>query len=274
MRAHLLQLDLAWEDRGANFALVERAIDDAAPDEGDLLVLPELFDSGFSLNTDATADRSGATLSFLLRLAEDLGVTVQGSRTVRDCHCEKAQNRATVAGPTQGSNHDDTGATLLADYAKVHPFSFGREPERFEGGSDVAVYRWHGPQDALTVCPVVCYDLRFPELFRAGVDRGAEAFACGANWPAERQSHWRALTVARAIENQAFVLAVNRVGSDPYLSYAGGTIAVGPRGEVLGELDDRAGVLSVEIDPARVRSWREEFPVLRDRRLRGDSSPR
>jgi omega-amidase len=105
------------------------------------------------------------------------------------------------------------GGKLLAEYAKVHPFTFGREPEAFEGGDGVVTYAWGG----LTVCPAVCYDLRFPELFRHGLMRGAEVFCLGANWPDARQAHWRALAMARAIENQAFVLAVNRVGRDPHL---------------------------------------------------------
>jgi predicted amidohydrolase len=120
---------------------------------------------------------------------------------------------------------------------------------------------------ALTVCPAVCYDLRFPELFRRGLLAGAGAFAIGANWPAARAAHWRALLVARAIENQAFVLGVNRTGSDPHLVYAGGSIALGPKGEVLGELGATPGVLTVEIDPLAVREWRDTFPAWKDARL-------
>ncbi|MGP1272140.1 MAG: nitrilase-related carbon-nitrogen hydrolase [Phycisphaerales bacterium] len=258
MRVHLLQLDLVWEDRDANTRLVEEALDRARPDEGDLVVLPELFDSGFSLHVDTTADAQGRTRSFLLDLADDLGVTVHGSRTVRDGHCTHASNHATVVGP---------GQRVLCEYAKIHPFTFGREPEAFAGGTEVMTYEWTAPGGSLRVAPAVCYDLRFPELFRRGLTLGAQAFAIGANWPEARQHHWRSLVIARAIENQAFVFAVNRVGSDPHLRYAGGSIVVGPRGEVLGELGDEPGVLTVEVDPAAVTRWREVFPAWRDRRL-------
>lgn len=254
MRAHLLQLDLAWEDRQANFKRVEQAIDQCDPAAGDLIVLPELFDSGFSLNTEATADKQGETLSFLLELADDLGVVIHGSRTVRDCHCELAQNHACVVGPEQ---------SVLCSYAKVHPFTFGREPEAFEGGTQDGSYSWNG----LRVGVAVCYDLRFPELFRRGLALGAEMFVLGANWPEARQHHWRSLLIARAIENQAFVLGVNRAGSDPHLNYAGGSLALGPQGEVLGELGHEPGVLSVEIEPDEVRSWRDTFPAWKDARL-------
>lgn len=259
MRAHLIQMDIAWENRHENFAIVHRLLASTRINRGDLILLPEMFDSGFSLHTGVTNDNTGETAAFLRRLALETGCTVQGGRTVLGPGEEKATNRATVCDP-QG--------TVLVEYAKIHPFSFGREPESFRGGDEVVTYNWHGPGgQPLSVCPAICYDLRFPELFRRGLAMGAEAFALGANFPAARQSHWRALAIARAIENQAFFLAVNRTGRDPHLEYAGGSIAVGPRGEILGELGDEEAALSVDIDPAAVRAWREQFLAWRDIRL-------
>jgi len=224
------------------------------------VLLPEMFDSGFSVNVSATADKGGETLAFLGRLAEDLGVYVQGGRTVLGCGCAKAENRATVLSPD---------GDLLCEYSKIHPFSFGRENVAFQGGGRVETWDWRSGGDRAIVCPAVCYDLRFPELFRIGALRGAEVFALGANWPDARQSHWRTLLVARAIENQAVVLGVNRTGSDPHLRYIGGSIAVGPKGETLGELGDDEGVLSVDMPIAEVREWRRVFPALKDARLIG-----
>ena len=265
MRAHLVQLDIVWEDREANFERVERLLDRARPEPGDLVLLPELFSGGFSLNLDKTADKGGVVRAFLARLADDFGCTVQGGRAVRDCHCTHGTNHMTVWGPPAKRGED---AALLADYAKIHPFSFGREMEAFVGGDEVVLYDWAGPGgERVKTCPAVCYDLRFPELFRIALKRGAECYAIGANWPAARQEHWRALCVARAIENQAFVLAVNRTGNDPHLAYVGGSIAVGPKGEVVGELGEEEGVLSVGIDPAAVRDWRAVFGAWRDMRL-------
>ena len=258
MRAHLVQLDIAWEDRRANFDRVEGLLSGASCRHGDLVVLPEMFDSGFSFNIPRTADEKGETLAYLKELAQKLGVTVHGARTVRKAGAKHAENRATVVGAR---------GDVLADYAKVHPFSYGKEQEHFEGGGEVVVYRWEGEGGALTVCPAVCYDLRFPELFRQGLMKGAEVYAVGANWPEARAHHWRALLIARAIENQAFALGVNRVGRDPNLAYAGGSVAVGPRGDVLGELGAEEGVLSVEIDPREVRAWREKFPAWRDAKV-------
>lgn len=259
VHAHLVQLDIAWEDAAANFRRVRDLLGAAPVRPGDLVLLPEMFDTGFSLNVEATAD-AGGTLSFLAGLARELGAYVQGGRTVAAAG-GRATNRATAVAPD---------GSVVCDYRKIHPFSLGREPERFDGGDEVTTYDWAGssaPDRGLKVCPAVCYDLRFPELFRLGLLKGAEAYTVGANWPESRRAHWRALLVARAIENQAFVLGVNRTGRDPNLAYAGGSIAVGPRGSVLGELGPEEGVLSVEIDPREVHAWRGKFPAWRDARL-------
>jgi len=164
----------------------------------------------------------------------------------------------------------DPEGRLAAVYRKIHLFDVDlgadgvyRESDSFVAGTEGVVEQTPFGGIGLSVC----YDLRFPELYRRGLRLGAEAFVLGANWPEPRQAHWRALAIARAIENQAFVLAVNRTGADPHLSYAGGSIAVGPKGEVLGELGREAGVLTVEIEPGDVRAWREQFPAWRDGKL-------
>jgi predicted amidohydrolase len=258
-------MDLCWEDPPAGFRRARSLIEAARPDRGDLVLLPEMFDTGFSMNTPRTRDQ-GATLRWLLDTAETFAVTVQGGRTIFEPGSNRARNVMSVV-----SAAPPAPARLVAQYAKIHPFSLGGEHQNFEGGREIVTYDW----SPLRVCPAICYDLRFPELFRAGLDRGAELFALGACWPKARQHHWRALLLARAIENQAFVLGVNRVGADPPgtngalgqpLQYAGGSLAVSPTGEVLGELNDREGVLSVEIDPGAVTRWREKFPAWKDRR--------
>lgn len=286
MQAHLVQLDIAWEDKAANYGKVRTLLRSVPIRPGDLIVLPEMFDTGFSLaDPNATADgdwppalpdlppktdaatrqsdpkpRSGATACFLQSLASEHQVTVHGSRTLVDGQ-GKGRNMATIVGPS---------GRLLAEYAKVHPFSYGKETERFVGGSEVLTYPWtHAGADPVTICPAVCYDLRFPELFRQGLRKGAEMYVIGANWPAVRAFHWRTLLIARAIENQAIVIGVNRAGSDPALAYGGGSVVVGPKGDILGELDAREAVLTVDIDPQSIREWRKTFPAWRDAKLLG-----
>lgn len=258
---HLVQMDIVWEDKDANYKRVESLLVGADVNPGDLIVLPELFDTGFSFRVEQNEDADGQTREFLADLARRTESTVHGSLTATDDDGH-GRNRVVVVDPD---------GEIIAEYDKIHPFSYGREPEHFSGGDEITTYEWGAPgfdEDSLTVCPAICYDLRFPELFRLGLRIGAEAFAIGANWPSERAAHWRALLVARAIENQAFVFAVNRCGSDPHLSYSGGSLVVDPTGAVLGELGGDEGVLSVPVDLHTLQSWRSAFPAWLDMRLR------
>lgn len=261
MQAHLVQMDIAWEDQPANHRKVEALLSGATTGPGDLVVLPEMFDTGFSFNLEVTADRDGRTLGFLCNLARARRLTVHGSRTTVG-EDGRGRNRATVVGPD---------GSVLCEYDKVHPFSLGTpsEAQRFAPGGEVVTYPWLDASGnrLTTACPAICYDLRFPELFRLGMLKGAEVFAIGSNWPSNREFHRRTLSIARAIENQAFVLSVNRCGRDPALEYPGGTLAVSPRGEPLGELGPGEGVLSVEVDLDDLRRWRGVFKAWRDVRL-------
>jgi omega-amidase len=257
MRAHLVQSDIAWENPPENFRRVSAMLDGAHVRPGDLVVLTELFDTGFSFNLDVTADRDGRTLAFLVDTAKRLGVTLQGARTIIGPD-GRGRNAAPVIAPD---------GRVLCEYYKIHPFSIGRESEYFTGGTEVMTFAWqHGSSNAV-VCPTICYDLRFPELFRRGLTMGAEVFALGSSWPLPRKLHRVALGVARAIENQAYMLCVNRAGNDPQFQYAGGSYAVDPKGQIVAEAGEEACVLSVEIDLELVRSWRATFPAWRDRKL-------
>lgn len=259
MKAHLVQSDIIWEDRPANYARIRDLLAGVSLSPGDLVVLPEMFDTGFSFRLERTADTDGATLSFLADLARRTRTMIHGSRTTIGPD-GRGRNCATIVAAT---------GELLCEFEKVHPFSLGKEAEHFTGGREIKVYEWivPGGERIARVTPAVCYDLRFPELFRIGMLMGAELFAIGSNWPISREHHRRALSIARAIENQAFVLSVNRCGRDPSLEYAGGTLAISPRGEILGELADREGVLSVDIDPDDLHRWRRTFPAWRDHAL-------
>lgn len=252
MQAHLVQYDIVWEEPQRNFEIIAQMLDQASVEPGDLILLPEMCDTGFSFNVDRNNDKSGRTLAFLLELADDFQAIVQGGRTVAACGACGGNNVMTIVAP---------GQKVLAQYTKIHPFQ--REAQRFESGTSIETFVWND----LTVCPAICYDLRFPELFRAGMLKGAQAFTVGACWPQARAHHWRALLIARAIENQAYAFGVNRTGKDPLATYAGGSIAIGPRGDILGELGEAPGVLSVPVSLAEVAAWRESFFAWKDAKL-------
>src|SRR5204863_3694256 len=129
-------------------------------------------------------------------------------------------------------------------FAKLHPFSPAGEHEHFTPGQDIVLFDWH----AVKVAPLVCYDLRFPEIFRRAMLRGAQMLIVIANWPASRSEHWKTLLRARAIENQAYIVGVNRIGEDPNASYTGSSQIIDPAGVVLADAHDQRCVITAEID--------------------------
>ena len=251
MRAIAIQIDIAWEDKDANFALAADVIEQAGPLPGDLVVLPEMFATGFSMDVGRIAEGpDGPTHAFLAETARSRDIfLVAGLAAPADDG--RGRNVAVVYGPD---------GRLITSYAKLHPFSHAGETDFYEPGDSLvtaAVGRW-------LACPLICYDLRFPEPFRAAARRGAELFIIIANWPAERADHWRALLIARAIENQACVIGVNRIGSDPKGAYAGGSMIIDHQGRVLAEAGAEAPFIEAEIDLPALRSWREAFGALTD----------
>jgi predicted amidohydrolase len=253
MRIACGQLDIAWEDKAANYQKAYALLAAARLPAGSLFVLPELFATGFSMNTDVIAEaQPGATEEFLQGLARDHKVFVIAGMAARSPN-GKARNQAVVVSPE--------GRPLLR-YSKMQPFTLGGEADHYAAGTEVMVFDWLGCK----VAPFVCYDLRFPELFRAAVRQGAEVFPVIANWPVKREMHWVTLLHARAIENLACVVGVNRCGTDPKFSYSGRSMIVDPHGIALAQIGNKEGVITADLDLKELRSWRKEFPALKDMR--------
>ena len=227
--------------------------------KGGLIVLPEMLATGFSMNVDAvTSGEPARTEDFLKSLAADTGACVVGGMGA-PAGGELGQNICLAVSP-EGNR--------LVEYKKIHPFTFGGESKHYEAGQSVELFEWGG----MKICPFICYDLRFPEIFRAGVRRGAEVFCVIANWPNRREMHWVNQLQARAIENQAFVVGVNRCGTDPYLEYSGRSMIVDPHGEILADAGNGQTVVAYDLDLERVRDWRSQFPLLDDMRFVDDSN--
>ena len=251
MNIAAIQLDSVWENPRANFAKIERLLAASPPADGSLIVLPEMFATGFSLDLSKTTHGdSRETENFLRTLAMRHGSTVLGG----------------VISPGadgRGRNESITFAadgTLLARYVKQRPFSGAGESEVHEAGSDAVIFRL----GEFTVAPLICYDLRFPELFREAARRGADLFIVIAAWPVKRIEHWLTLLKARAIENQAFVIGVNRTGREPRFEYCGRSVVVNPHGEIIAGAGSAETILTASISHADVAAWRAEFPALRD----------
>jgi predicted amidohydrolase len=157
---------------------------------------------------------------------------------------------------------DCTGKEI-ARYCKQQPFTLGGERDHFVAGSK-SVTAICGE---FSLTPFICYDLRFPELFRPAIADGTQVIAVIANWPQSRIAHWTALLRARAIENQAYVVGVNRCGNDPRLAYPGCSIIVDPQGNPLVEADEREQVVIADLNLKDLVDYRRKFPALADMRL-------
>lgn len=210
-----------------------------------------MFATGFSMNLAVT--RQGPKReeeAFMANIAREFRVAVIGG-VVSDGGQGRGRNEAVAISPD---------GTLLARYTKIHPFSLGGEAQGHAAGSEIVTFEWGG----LVIAPFVCYDLRFPEIFRAAALRGANLFVVIALWPVKRQQHWLTLLQARAIENQAYVVGVNRMGAEPEYSYAGRSVVVDPHGVIIADAGEREHLLSARIDSEIVHDWRRDFPALRD----------
>jgi len=247
------QLDIVWENKPANHDKVRALLEQAAPPRGSLVLLPEMFATGFSMNVAAISDSaSHHTQDFLARAAVDYGVYLLGG-LVATAPDGRGRNECVIFSP-KGEE--------IARYCKLHPFSFGGETQHYAAGESITLFNWQG----FTVAPFICYDLRFPEIFRAAVRRGANLFPVIASWPATREQHWMTLLTARAIENQAYVAGVNRCGTDPHLRYSGRSMILDPRGEALAEVGGEERTISAPLDLTALLSYRREFPALDDMR--------
>lgn len=252
MNVSVLQLDLAWHDRTANHTKAAEMLRADPPVPGSLVVLPEAFPVGFTMKIDDVADYTNETGRFICDLAMEYQVTVVGGNMIKPD--DRGRNIAIVAAP---SGH------VIAQYTKIHPFTFAGEPNHYRGGDTLAHFNCAGA----TVSPLICYDLRFPEAFRLATRGGAEVFVVIANWPTPRVSHWLVLLTARAIENQAYVIGCNRCGSDPHVAYPGRSVIIDPQGKTIADAGDAEGILKATLDLQTLRDYRKSFPALQDMRL-------
>jgi len=253
MRIAALQHDIVWEDAAATCARLVPMIAEAVAEGAGLIVLTEMFGPGFSLAADRISEPPGGpTEQFMVDQAASHGVWIGGSIPTRDRNDVHPVNRFLVVGP-DGTRHH---------YDKLYPFTFADEHEHYRAGDEPVTVDIGG----LRVSLFVCYDLRFANAFWERAT-GTDVYLVVANWPASRRYHWRTLLRARAIENQAYVVGVNRVGEAEGLTYVGDSVIVDPSGEVLAEgVDDTEGVVIADVDPGRVAEVREAFRFLPDRR--------
>ncbi|MEK4472148.1 carbon-nitrogen family hydrolase [Paenibacillus sp. FSL R7-0048] len=254
MRISLIQLDIAFGNPAMNYAAVVQKIKEAAVAAPDCLILPELWTTGYDLTRlEDIGDPEGEiTKAFISSLAKQYSINI-------------------IAGSVASRN--DTGVTnrmyvfnrsgeLVGQYSKLHLFQLMDEHLYLQPGEAKGLFTLDD-----TLCAgLICYDIRFPEWVRAHTAQGAEILFVCAEWPLPRLSHWRALLISRAIQNQCFVVACNRAGSDPANIFAGHSMIIDPWGDIVCEASEEEEILTGEIDLHQVREIRKQIPIFSDRR--------
>jgi len=220
---------------------------DARLEPGTLLVLPETFATGFSGAASVAENPDGPTDRFLRRLAAEHGIGVVAGLVRRGAD-GLSRNTAVLIDPS---------GREIGAYAKRRPFVPGGEP--WCPGKQPGVFPWNGHAIALHIC----FDLRFPELFRETLTSGPPILHVAiASWPVARVHHWTHLLRARAIENQAVVAGVNRIGDDPFNTHNGQSAVFGPDGETILDCGSEPGIRLVSVRPAEIQAWRQRLPFL------------
>jgi len=246
-----LQFEIAWEQPAENRLRVEQECDLLKPGVH-LVILPEMFTTGFSMQPERIAEpENGETLKWALSLSRKLDAAIVASWAV-------AQN-----GQFYNRLHFVTPLGTVQTYDKRHLFRMAGEDKAFQPGSKPLVVEWLGWRIHLQIC----YDLRFPVWARNQLKQGTgyDLFVNVANWPAVRSHHWRALLQARAIENQAYVMGLNRVGVDgQQIAYTGESLLFDPQGNLLADVGNKPGWLTATLDSQTLLAWRGRFPAWQD----------
>ena len=247
MRFIALQTNPVWHDVAENRRRIEGALDASGFHSGDYVVLPEMCETAWTTDTSAL-ERAHDSVAWFSSVARARAIWVQAGFPEQRSG-GRFSNSAAVIGPD---------GRLRATYRKN--FLFPSERSSFEAGDGLSII----DGGTAKVCPLVCYDLRFPELWRLAARSGAEVFAVSSSWPSVRHEHWRSLLVARAIENQACIIAANRCGNDPTNEYAGGSVAIDVLGTRVAEADREERGIVLEFNRDALTTWREKFGALRD----------
>lgn len=259
LRVALGEYDTGWHDPAGSLARAADVVRRAAEAGAALVALPEMCTTGFTMDSARHAEPvDGASARRLAGLAREHGVHLLAGLATRAERggVEAFYNSALLWGPD---------GALLAEYRKQRLFAYAGEREAYVAGEAPVAVRVGG----VRLAPFICYDLRFPELFRA-VGPEVDALVLIANWPAARRAHWDVLVRARAIENQCYVVAVNRVGEGGGLEYDGGSAAYDPWGEQLtGGGRAAEAIACADVDAAEVTRVRAAYPFTEDRRSAG-----
>jgi predicted amidohydrolase len=252
MKISLIQYSPEWENKIVNEKKILHLLKKKS-DLGEILIFPEMTLTGFTMNTSEMAEElKGETLSFFSGLAKRFQANVFAGMIERDSR--NFFNSLVHLNPV---------GKLKGIYRKIHPFSFSTENKYYKGGELPTITAVSGIKIGLSIC----YDLRFPELFRLYARKKVDLIINIANWPETRIDHWRTLLKARAIENQCYMAGVNRVGNDTKLHYNGFSSLFDPMGKEILAIENREAIVTTDIDKSYIEEVRKKLPFLNDMKL-------
>lgn len=244
-----IQSDLFWEDKEANLSMFEKKIR-AISEKTEIIILPEMFSTGFSMNAEMLAEKmDGRTISWMKEMSKEKRVIITGSVIVEEEN--KFYNRLVWMMPNGNFGY----------YDKKHLFAYAEEDKYYTPGNKRLIASVNGWKINLQIC----YDLRFPVWARQQSDAEYDLLIYVANWPSRRSHAWKTLLQARAIENQCYVIGVNRIGKDGKdILYSGDSVIIDPLGETIHEMKDEDAVFSLTLEKQKLNEIRAKFPFLRD----------
>jgi predicted amidohydrolase len=246
VKVSIIQHDIVWGNPAENRLRLQQQIE--AQPGADLYVLTEMWSTGFAINPEGVAERDEASLQWMKDMAVQMQAAIAGSLAIEQDG--SFHNRLYFVKPDGEVEY----------YDKRHLFSYGGEDKYYSPGTERVVVEWKGVRFLLTVC----YDLRFPVWMRWSDDY--DAILCVANWPTVRIDSWQTLLRARAIENQCYVVGVNRVGKDPNCDYCGCSAIINPYGQTIAECEkDKECSMEAVFDMEKLNAYRAKFPALKEK---------
>lgn len=246
----IAQIDIAWESIPENMKKIEEFVKEASKNNVELVLFPEMSLTGFTMDVNKLSLSEEEVVKWISQIAVDNNINIGLGFAVKVD--EKGKNKYVVVSEK---------GNVLAIYTKIHPFSYSGEENKYYKGHEICTYKIKEFQ----MTPFICYDLRFPEIFQIASKR-SQIITVAASWPKSREEHWIALLKARAIENQCYVVGINRIGFGNGLEYSGKSIFVNPDGEILNEMNSREMLIIEDLKVQAIKEVKHKFDIKKDRR--------
>jgi len=247
----IAQINIVWEDSKKNMQKVEDLVNKASKNKVELILFPEMTLTGFTMNIHNLLLPEGEIISWIKKVAINNNINIGIGFAIKVD--EKGKNKYVIVSKE---------GKVLVMYTKIHPFSYSGEDDKYYSGDEICICKINEFQ----ITPFICYDLRFPEIFQIA-SKQAQIITVAASWPKSREHHWITLLKARAIENQCYVIGINRVGLGDGLQYNGASIFISPSGKILNKINSEETLIIRNLELEKIREVKDEFDIKKDRRV-------